>query len=82
MTAHQLFLSKGLASAFLLSSFCFGGQVMLGGKRFRSALDLSGPSLVNSLMSLTTLGCSNPDTRKVHLQARWVFVEISSSLPP
>jgi hypothetical protein len=40
MTAHQLFLSEGLASAFLLSSFCFGGQVMLGGKRFRGALDL------------------------------------------
>ena len=40
MTAHQLFLSEGLASAFLLSSFCFGGQVMLGGKRLRGALDL------------------------------------------
>src|SRR5215472_11568983 len=40
MTAHQLFLSEGLASAFLLSSFCFGDQVMLGGKRFRGALDL------------------------------------------
>ena len=37
---NQLFLSEGLASAFLLSSFCFGGQVMLGGKRFRGALDL------------------------------------------
>jgi hypothetical protein len=24
MTAHQLFLSEGLALAFLLSSFCFG----------------------------------------------------------
>src|SRR4029453_391586 len=40
MTAHQLFVSEGLAAAFLLSSCCFGGQVMLGGKRFRGALDL------------------------------------------
>src|SRR5215467_6810091 len=40
MTAHQLFLSEGSCLSLSSFQFCFGGQVMLGGKRFRGALDL------------------------------------------